>query len=183
MKRKVRNLSLSVLLALVLIVGGWQGWQAVNAVGGEPDPGTVVGVMSVTFADGTAPMSTTTYYGGTGTGSTASTMTGYDTRYWHAADLFVTADVNGTNTITVTPQWSADNSNWVDGAYTFEGWVVTTALSSSDVSYQLALSADGTSYMQVPMRGLYFRLKTEVISTALQITPTIYAVLRNDGGR
>ena len=38
---------------------------------------------------------------------------------WPLADVFVTADVSGTAYITVTPQYSADNINWVDASYTY----------------------------------------------------------------
>jgi len=134
-----------------------------------------------------------------------------DVQFWHEAELFVTADVTGTNTITITPQWSADNTNWVDAKFLSEGWVLplshsttitnasgvtntttsthtisfassTASRSSEWVTYQVAISADGSDAIAFPIRGRYLRFKTEVLDT-INITPTMYAVLKNAGGR
>jgi hypothetical protein len=112
----------------------------------------------------------------------------------------------------VTPQWSSDGTNWVDAKYKAEGWVLplshsTTITNSSGVTntttsthtitfsgstgtrvsefvtYQVALSADGSDYVAIPLHGNYLRFKAEVLTSTYNITPAIYAVLRNDGGR
>lgn len=206
MKTKVKSAILSLLLAAVLLAAGWRGLAFVSAQGaGDPSPGTVVGVKTVEFAAGSTAIAATTYYYGSGNGTT-----GLDTRFWHSADLFVTADISGTNTITVTPQWSADGSNWVSAKYKSEGWVLplshsttitnasgvtntttsthtitfassTASRSSEDVTYRLAISADGSDAIAFPIRGTYLRLMAEVAS-AVNITPTINVILRNDGG-
>lgn len=200
-----RGRSWSLVLVLALVLG-----LLVVALGpvwaggaGDPDPGTVVGIRTVEFAAGTVGITTTSYY---------DDSTGYDTRWWQSADVFVTADVQDTNTITITPQWSADATNWVDAKYKAEGWVLpldysvtitnssgvtnTTTTSSTHefagttgtrvsewVTYQMALTADGSDLLAIPLRGNYLRLKAEVLTTTYRITPTISVVLRNDGGR
>jgi hypothetical protein len=177
MKSKTKSTLLSILLAIVLLAAGWRGLEFASAQGaGDPSPGTVVGVKTVQFAAGSTPIAATTYYYGAGNGTT-----GLDTQFWHSGDLFVTADISGTNTITVTPQWSADGSNWVSAKYKSEGWVTSTAPSSSWVTYQVAISADGSDYASFPIHGKYLRVLAEVAS-AVNVTPTINVILRNDGG-
>ena len=209
--RKTKNVAFVLLLvaAMVTLVGAPY-TKEVLAVGGEPGSGTTVGIKTITFAGGTTPLAATTYYGGSGSGSTSTTLAGYDARYWHMADVFVTADISGTNTLTVTAQWSADNSNWVDAFYTSEGWILplthsttitnasgvtntttsthtisfagsTGSRQSEDVTYRIALTADGSSIVSIPVKGNYLRLKAEVAS-AVNITPTIAIVLKNTGG-
>ena len=200
-----RGRVLSLVLVLVLAAGllgvalgpVWAGGA------GDPDPGTVVGIKTVEFAAGTVGITTTAYY---------DSSTGQDTRWWNSADVFVTADIEDTNTITITPQWSADGTNWVDAKYKAEGWVLpldysvtitnssgvtstTTATSTHSfaattgtrvsewVTYQLILSADGSDLVAIPLHGNYLRLKAETLTTTFGITPTISVVLRNDGGR
>ncbi|MBN1814699.1 MAG: hypothetical protein JXA14_22860 [Anaerolineae bacterium] len=179
--RKVKDIGLVLLVvaALMALIGAPY-TKDVLAVGGEPESGTLVGLKVVTFADGTTPLAATTYYGGSGSGSTSATLAGLDAMYWHSADIFVTADVSGTNTLTVIAQWSADNSNWVDAYYTEHGWYTST-LYSSNVAYSVAIAADGSDVMSIPVKGRYLRLKAQV-GSAVNITPTMYIVLKNDGG-
>lgn len=209
--RKARNILAAVglvfvLLALVLV--GPAQWAQADR-GGDPGTGSTVNYRTVTFADGSAEISSTTYYSPSG-----STTYGYLAQDWYLADLFLTADVSGTNTITVTPQWSADGTYWVDAKYEAEGWVlplsysatitnssgVTSTTTSTQsytfsgstgtrvsewVAYELALSADGTDWMVFPIHGNYVRLKTELASTGAgyAVTPTIKCVFKNNAGR
>jgi|GEM_PF-5838319 len=203
--KQVRNVLIVLALVAVLLLVVAKPLQWAEASGaGDPGPGTVVGIKTVEFADGATAIEATTYYLG-------GSSTGYNAQYWHSADVFVTADISGTNTITVTPQWSADGTNWVDAKYKAEGWVLpldytatltntsgvtstTTATSTYTfagstgtrvnewVTYQIVISADGSDYVAVPMHGNYLRLKAELLS-AVVVTPTIQVVLRNDGGR
>jgi hypothetical protein len=202
--RRVLSVSALVVLASAMILGlVGPGAPLARAGGaGDPGPGTVVGITTVTFADGSAPISSTTYYNDNGDSSV------YGTQFWHSADVFVTADVTGTNTITVTPQWSADGASWVDAQYESEGWVLplsqTATISNTGgatttvtldfggatatrvsewVTYRVVLSADGSDHVVVPLRGNYLRFEAEVLTSTTNVTPTIYAVLRNDGGR
>lgn len=206
-KKTFLNLLALTVLALAMmaaLMGPGIEWASAGA--GDPNSGTVVGIKTVTFAAGSTPISSTTYYNDNADGSA------YSTQFWHSADVFITADITGTNTITVTPQWSADGTNWVDAKFLSEGWVLpldytttitnssgvtsttstssTVSFASSDaervsewVTYELVLSADGSDYVSIPIHGNYLRFKSEVLTSTYNITPTIYAVLRNDGGR
>jgi len=206
-KRFLKVLALVALAAMLILSFVGPGTPLARAGGaGDPNPGTVVGIMTVTFADGTSAISSTTYY------NDNADSTVYDSQYWHSVDVFVTADIDTSNVITVTPQFSADGTNWTDAQYRSEGWVLplsysTTITNSSGVTstttsthtvtfsgatgtrvdewvtYQIVLNADGTDYIAVPLHGRYLRFKAEVLTSTYNITPTIYAVLRNDGGR
>jgi hypothetical protein len=210
MNKNLKNVlsALALLVGLILLAGLLTFWPAdlVDASGaGDPGAGTMVGYRTVTFADGTSSITSTTYYNDDA-GSTV-----FNAQGWYNADVFVTADISGTNTITVTPQFSADGTNWVDAQYKSEGWVLPLTYSSTItnssgvtntttstqtytfsgstgsrqsewVTYQIALSSDTSDYLAVPLHGNYLRFKAEVAS-ADSITPTIYAILRNDGGR
>jgi hypothetical protein len=201
--KRLSNVMAVVVLAAVMILGlVGPGAPLARAGAGDPEAGTVVGITTVTFASGSAPISATTYYNDNGDSSV------YSSQFWHSADVFVTADITGTNVITVTPQWSADGTNWVDAKYKSEGWVLplsqtatishtggTTTTVTLDFSgatatraeawvpYRLVLNADGSAYLAAPLHGNYLRFNAEVLTTTYPVTPTIYAVLRNDGGR
>jgi hypothetical protein len=108
---------------------------------------------------------------------------------WHAADVFVTADMTGTDRLTVTAQVSADQEHWADADYDYvaqSGTVVnsgavtstiTTASSLATQPYRLIMTADGTDYLRVPLAGEYLRFKIERTGT---VTATVLATLRND---
>lgn len=159
-----------------------------------PQPGTVKGLSGpYTFINSASGITQTTY--------TDSPKTVYGTDvslHWlyHSVDVFVTADVSGTDTITVTPQLSADASNWADVTYTYIAnsltssttvitstglTTATTTTSSSDIpteqTYQIVLSSDTTDYLRIPLAGKYVRFKIETGGT---VTPTIKALFRND---
>lgn len=105
--------------------------------------------------------------------------TNLDLGQWPLADAFVTADVSGTATITVTPQYSADNVNWADAYYTYVTQNQTGTATLNTGNYQVVLSADGTSFKRVPIVGQYFRFKVD--NTGV-VTVTIKATLK-DGVR
>jgi len=91
---------------------------------------------------------------------------------YNAVDVFVTADVSGTDTLTVTPQFSADAANWADAYFeTVSGTTVTAQ------TYRAALSTDGTAYLRLPVAGKYMRFKVETSGT---VTPTIRALFKNN---
>lgn len=97
--------------------------------------------------------------------------------FWYQADAFVTVDVSGTATAIVTPQFSADGTNWTD-AY----WQTISGTSVTNQSYALTLSADGTSYTQFPLAGTTFRYKVALSAFAAatdRITVTIKTVAKN----
>jgi len=212
---RMRGAFVGVVVALILLAVVMTGLalpaRRVEATGGGGDPGigSTVNYRTVTFADGAAAISATKYYSPSG-----HTTLGYLAQDWYLADMFVTADISGTNTITVTPQWSADGVYWLDAKYESEGWVlplsysatitnssgVTSTTTSTHtysfsgatasrvsewVTYQLAISSDGTDWLVFPIHGNYIRLKAELASTGAgtAITPTIKCVFKNNAGR
>ena len=154
-----------VAVLLALLAGGVRASDP-----GEPQPGTVRGLSGPhTFIASAAGITQTTYTDSpkVAFGQDVSLMWLY-----HAADVFVTADVSGSNAVTVTPQFSADASNWANAYFqTVSGTTVTAQ------TYQVVLSADGTSYLRMPLAGKYMRFKIEMAGT---VTPTIKVLLRND---
>ncbi len=126
------------------------------------------------------------------TASTSLTYTMLNTRsgYWAMADVFVTT-VGNTGTITVTPQYSADGTNWVDADYTYlsnsfttsviTGTAGLTATTSSATSlatgnYQIVLSTSTTAQKRVPIVGDYLRYK---IANTGVVTVTIKETMKN----
>lgn len=164
-------LAKSVLVVLVagLILAGALSIveQASAAPGVPPAVGSTRGsVNTVTYINGTQYATTATVY------SAAQRP-----NFWYQADAFVTVDVSGTATAVVTPQFSADATNWTDAYYqTVSGTTVTNQ------SYALTLSADGTSYTQFPLAGEYVRFKVAVsgfAATTDRITVTVKATSKN----
>lgn len=201
MKAK-RFVNVALVSFLVLIALG--GLYQFTARAG--DAGTVVGVKSVPIVWTPVAITTTTYYYGQYGGTT-----GQEAWFWYDGQAIVTADITGTNTLTITPQFSLDGTNWADARRLSEGWVLplvnTTVLtnasgvtntttstatitfastaasrSSAWVDYTGVLSADGTEVFSFPIQGQYLRFKATTLTTALSITPTIYLMLRNTGG-
>jgi hypothetical protein len=184
---------LLVVLFLVLVMGaGLAG--SVGAGPGEPLPGTVRGLGGpYTFYNASSGITETTYT------SQPKTVQGQDVSIiwlYHSADIFVTADVSGTDTITVTPQVSVDGANWTDVTYTYVADTLaqtttvltstgtTTATSTTSMSSavtegieRVVLSTDTTDYLRIALAGKYLRLKIETSGT---VTPTIKVLLRND---
>lgn len=197
----------TILIAVLVMAAVYLPISAL-AEGGEPLPGTVVGVGTYTYYPSTASTIS-------GTGEIVSaaprTIRGLNmnhVRDFNSADVFVTLDISGTGTITVTPQVSADQSDWTDATYTYIADTLaqttvqtTTVLTSTGVTtatstlnnslsssstpteqtYQIVLSADGTDYLRMPIAGEYLRFTIDYsFATTGTITPTIKASLRNN---
>ena len=162
---------------------------------GDPDPATVNGIESYTMYAQTFVTNTTTLYGGDSSGEATRF------RNYNGLDVFVTGDISGTRTCTVTMQYSADGANWADATYEYVGTPLsyattvtastgsTTTVSASGTptvyedEYQIVLSADGTDFVQMPVTGLYVRPKIEFSGTVTQnqgITLTVTAIARNN---
>ena len=208
-KLQVLGTILAALTAVVLVlVGMAMGLPTAQAGAGDPAPGTVAGVWTVTMYPATYEAA-----GGTVYSSSPRYVSGLDVsraRNWHSMDVFVTVDVSGTASVVVTAQYSADATNWTDAEYTSEGWVLplsnTTTLTnasgvtstttststtvfasgtatrvSEQVDYAVTIAADATEFFRMPILGEYVRFK--MISTAAAghgVTVTIKATLRND---
>jgi hypothetical protein len=202
MKTK-RSLIWIWLMVLVLALG--VGGAVMASQPGEPLPGTVQGLRGPNvFWNGTVIAGSTVTYT-----SAPKTVYGTDvslTWLYHSADIFVTADITPSSYLTITPQYSVDQSNWVNATYVSEGWVLplsssttltnssgvtstttststttfsgaTASRSSEEVTYQITMSADGSDYLRIPLAGKYLRFKIE---HSAAVTPTISVMLRND---
>lgn len=185
MKKNVGRLAVVLVVALAMVGLVWAGFAMASGPG-EPDPGTVVGIGIRTFY--ATPL--------TGTGTVQTTLS-RDMHVWRNLDVFVTLDISGTGYVTVTPQVSADNTNFVTATYNYQALSyattvtatttsTSTATTTSTVSlsdavteatYQIALTADGTDYLRMPMAGYYLRFNIAYSGT---VTPVVRAVARND---
>ncbi|CAG0933623.1 hypothetical protein TFLX_03137 [Thermoflexales bacterium] len=134
--------------------------------------------------------------------TTETAYTAYvDPNYWYQADVFLTIDVSGTASVTVTPQFSADASAWADANYVYlsnsstttiitgtDGMTGTTTSATSIVNTTpyLVLSADGTDYMQFALAGRYLRYKIDAgsfVTTTDRVTVTVKTVVKNSAGQ
>ena len=170
--RSIKPLLTALLLTALLVavfMGGMLSPAAWADVG-APQPGTVLRAASYTHQAATAGVTGTTY-----TDAPNTTAGGLDVSYvadWHAADVFVTADVGDGGSLVVTPQFSADQSNWADAnyAYVMSGTVATE-------TYQATVAADGTTLIRLPVAGEYMRFK---LARTGPVTVTVQATLRNN---
>lgn len=166
-----------LFLFLVLVAVLAFAIPAVRANDGAPLPGTVVGIK-------TAVLYPATMLRGTGTTYTASPRIIGDedlsrTRFYNAADLFVTAVVSGTATVTATAQLSADGRSWTNATYK----TTKSDGTEQEHTYQLVLGSSTTGLLRIALAGEYTRVKLDysaVLSPTGAITPTILLTLRNN---
>lgn len=196
--RRVQTALIAVCAALILLspLLSYRAFAPAPALAiGEPPPGTVVRAVSYTFYPATVGTAGTAYSDAPNT-----TTGGIDisrVSEWNSVDIFVTADISGTATLTVTPQFSADQSNWTDADYTYPaltqstsqtitntGIITSVQLINTSISTALTTqthytvqTADGVDYMRVPVAGEYMRLKLQRSGT---ITATVLATVRNN---
>lgn len=203
LKKTWTRVALVVLLVL-LATGGLYGATWAGPGVGDPDPGTVAGITTWTLYPTTAITGNGTIYS-----SSPRYYNGLDltrVKNFNSLDVFVTVDIASTGTLTVTPQYSADGTNWANATRLSEGWVLplsysatltnssgvtntttstsTTSFSGStasrqseEITYQIVLSADGTDYVRIPVVGEYVRFSLAYTGT---MTPTIKATVRNN---
>lgn len=89
---------------------------------------------------------------------------------WTDVDIFVTADVSGTATLTATAQVSADGVNWTTADLEYwNGSAIATR------THQRVMTADGTEYMTVKLAGEYWRVS---LQTTGGVTTTVNATMR-----
>ena len=194
MKTKRVMVVAMVTMVMLLVLGA--GLAAADSGAGDPQNGKPINWTSQTFYSAQLTTTGTSYTGSplTKQGTDVSRITS-----WSVAEVFVTADVSGTATITVTPQLSNDAVNWTDAYYMYlsnssttstavvtgtAGMTATTttvnATTPTQRIYQMTLSADGTSYKRVEMAGDYLRFKIESSATASQtVTATVRTTLKN----
>ena len=166
--KNVRGIFTAVLLAGLLLAGGS---LALAGPGGpEPNAGSVKAADAFTIINSAYYTTTATKYG----------TTNLRYIYYNNLDVFVTIDLKTSGTVTVTPQYSADGTNYTDADYISEGWYSTTRYSSV-VPYRVVLSADGTDVVRLPMVGRYMRPKIELSGGITNgVTVTVMAIARNN---
>jgi hypothetical protein len=170
---KHNNLATTLVVALVMLL--LVGIPLVSADSGTGDPqnGKPVNWSTQTFYPATQITTTATKYS-----ASPRTLNGIDISkvpQWSVAEVFVTADVSGTVTLTVTPQLSSDAINWASAYWnTISGTTVTAQ------PYRVVLSADGSGYVRVPIVGEYLRFAIDSSATASQtVTATVKVTLKN----
>ncbi len=202
--RKVTKLTLTFIFALLAIAGllGLADNAGMIVQSQDPIPASVIGVDQISWYTGGVAITETTYYYGPSENSTL----GQNILFWNQAELFATVVLStSSQTATITPQFSADGTNWTDADYTNpDAWsssvsIITTgtvtstigtittsiatagATSSTTTDRALAFSAAGTNtdMLSFPLFGKYMRLKAEVITSAYWVTPTFRMILKN----
>lgn len=91
---------------------------------------------------------------------------------YESVDVFLTTDLTGSTWVTATAQVSADGTNWADAKQDY--W---TGSAIAQATKARSLSADGTTYMSVPLSGEYWRVSIQTTGTA---TNTIKATLHKE---
>ena len=91
---------------------------------------------------------------------------------WNSADVFLTAGLGSGAAVTVTPQLSADCSNWAGAHYE-----VVYSSTVASIDYQLAATTAGTQYLRMPLAGRCMRFAVASTGT---VTVSVYATVKNN---
>jgi hypothetical protein len=158
---------LSVVMLAMLLLALSVGLAAADSGSGDPPPSKVTAYATYTFYNG---LITTSGVINTDSPLRAVGLDASKAVFWANADVFVTADVSGTATITVTPQFSNDAANWASGYWnTVSGSTVTAQ------PYRVIFNSTGSNYLRVPMVGEYIRFRIE---SSASVTRTVIATVR-----
>lgn len=150
------SLALAVVLTMALAGG-----LLAQSDNGSPMPGTVVNVEPLTILSS---------YVITSDRSTAA----FDVSRYNAGDLFMTVDVGAASALTTVLQYSADGTNFA-GCY----WLATKDDGTFTTNVCRTIqSADGTTYIRVPIAGTRARLNFDVTGTVTVTAATL--VQRNN---
>lgn len=159
--KRVTGAIAALMIGLAVLALLWPAPQAAQAQPAASNQATV-SVLRATYLTAT-----------TATAAPAPDRAGRDvsaTAGWGTVDIFVTADVSGTATLTATAQVSADGVNWTDADYEYwTGSVIGTK------AQQRVMTADSTEYMTVKLAGEYWRVNLGVSGG---VTTTVNATLR-----
>lgn len=155
---------LALLLALLLTLA-----PAAQAVS-EPAPGTVTGAATYRYLAQTVITNGVTIY--TAVPNPQGTNDASRVEAWNSADLFVTASVGQSATLTVTPQLSADCANYANAGYDA---VLSGTITAQ--TYQIVSTAAGTKYTRLPLAGRCMRFAVASTGT---VTVSVWATLRNN---
>lgn len=155
---------------LVILLGAALAVPLVFAQGETPNPGTINGFVTYAYTP-------TTVFSGSGTAYSPAprTVNGHDVsivQYYNAAKVWFTADVaSASDIITITAQFSADQSNWADAKYTYMAnsqtdSTVTVMSSTTTISTAVAVTATASSL--VTTTNTYTVTESNTVAT----TPT-----------
>lgn len=170
MRNRAFVTALALMLVMALALPGAYQAQAM-----EPQPGTVSRSATYTFFPTTALAGTTTVL------TDSPYMVGQNdiTRVgsWHSADIFVTAVLTPTATMTVTALLSADQANWAAATHRAVIWDDSGDATVTTQVQRLVMTASGTEYFRIPLAGEALKFRIEKSGT---VTPTITVTLRNN---
>lgn len=91
---------------------------------------------------------------------------------YESVDIFLTSAATGTIYVTATAQVSADGVNWANATQDY--WTGTAIAQATKAR---SLSAAGTTYMNVPLSGEYWRVSIQTTGIA---TNTVKATLHKE---
>lgn len=91
---------------------------------------------------------------------------------WNSADVFMNAALGSGAAVTVTPQLSADCSNYASARF---DTVISGTVQS--IGYQLVGTSAGTQYMRMPLAGRCMRFAVASTGT---VTVSVFATLKNN---
>jgi len=170
--QNARQVVLTMALTLVLLGAlAWSVLASNNGPGAPQNGGTVVAAAIRTFY--LAPLtSTATIYANT-TRETGSN----DMSYYHSLDVFAAVDISGTAAVTITPQYSPDNVNWITATYQYQTRSLNTTTTNTSVLTQTT-STTPTTTLTATMTTT---ATTSVASTESITTATYQIVLDADG--
>lgn len=175
-----------ITLLLIIAAGVMAAWGVADgnriAVASEPYPGTVNRTQTLLFFPETALGAAATTYS-----ASPQTLNGEDITKigpWNSAEIFVSAQFTTNAQLTVTAQLSPDQIHWADAEYVVDSIATTGPSTDTTASwyqtilpYRTVLITDGVKMFRLPLGGDSLRLKIE---TTDEITPTIWATLRNN---
>jgi hypothetical protein len=84
---------------------------------------------------------------------------------WAGADVFVSVDISGTGTVTVTPQFAVNGSHWSNAKITYASWSLTSAPPAT-----VSTSAAVTTTSSITSTG--YTTTTNVITITNTVTQT-----------
>lgn len=172
MERAIRLVAVAVCLTVlsVALAIGLLGRIAAAQSPGQAESGTVNRQATFTLLESTRISGTTVNTAAPlllAGGADAS-----DVSTWNSADVFLSATLAQSATLTATVQFSPDASLWADGEYDY---VSSNAIAQG--KYQRVLTVSGTRVLRVPALGEHMRLQLTTTGVA---TATAKATYRNN---
>lgn len=170
MMRNFRSVVALAVLVALLVMSVLSASGAAPQQVGAPLPLTNNGQRTVVLYPATAIVTGTTNSSSPrllAPGDDASKTAG-----WANVDVFMSAAIGSGGVVTITPQFSADCSNWTNADFNY--WTGSAVAQSS---YQRVLNSSTTvEYASMPAAGECLRV--QMVVTGGTVTPTVYATWR-----